>query len=205
MLGEPERSPVIERDERGRNIGFGVVAVLAAGALGYSWLDPNSTFKSSAQPTQIVADKVAAAKPGVHSPVMDEAGVLSDQVEAELAAKIALLKAELGPELVVLTVSSLNGQSVESYALARANHMRIGDRERNDGILLVIAPTDHEVRLEVGSGLTTALSNQTSASLIQEMQPSLRLGQYGSAANVAVDGLTANLRKLKSFLPRKAA
>ena len=205
MLGEAERSPVIERDERGRTGWFAVAVVLTALALGYSWLEPSSTFKSTTTPAPEVADKIAATKPGVHSPVMDEAGVLSEPAEAQLAAKIAVLKAELGPELVVLTVRSLNGQPIESYALARANYMRIGDRERNDGILLVIAPIDHEVRLEVGRGLTTALSNQTSASLIQEMQPSLRLGQYGSAANVALDGLTANLRKLKSFIPRKAA
>ena len=201
MLSSAGPSPVIERDQRGRNIALalGAAALLAAGGWGYTKLQPGGTFKA------VAAAPAVVPKAAIVAPVMDEAGVLSDAAEAQLTQKIVALKAELGPELVVLTVPSLGGQSIESYSLARANHMGLGDKERNDGLLLLIAPNEHKIRIEVGRGLTTVLSNDAAADIIRQMLPLLRLGQYDRAAIVAVDAITADLCKLKSFLPRKAA
>ncbi len=204
MLGNAGPSPVIERDQRGRTIALaiGFAALLAAGSWGYTKLSAPGTFKAVAAAPALTA---AVAKAELVAPVMDRDGVLTDAAEGQLTQQIKALKAELGPELVVLTVHSLDGQPIESYALARARHMGLGDKDRSDGILLLIAPNDRQVRIEVGSGLTTVLSNEACADIIQQMLPLLRLKQYDRAAMLAVDAIVADLRKLKSFLPRKAA
>ena len=138
------------------------------------------------------------------APVIDQAGVLTTQTEVQLSATLAALRSELGPQMTVLTVSDLGGRSIDEYALTWFNRVGMGDAERNDGVLLLIAPNQRRVRIEVGKGLTSVLSNQTSKQIIDQMLPLFRAGQFDAAATTGVDGVIADLRKFKQFLPEKA-
>ena len=202
MLGDAGASPIIERDQRGWLLAFAAAVLLAVGGLGYWWLSPPGALGWPA-PTATVQD--AAADPAAIAPIMDEAGLLSDQAEAQLTAKIVALKAELGPEMVVLTVTTLGEQSIEDYALKRGNQMGIGDRERNDGLLIVVAPNEKKVRIELGRGLTTVLSNETCAGLIARMLPQFKANKFDAGVAIGVDGVIDNLRKSRKFPARKAA
>ena len=204
MFGRAELSPVVASPGRGRLFAFVLALLMVVGGLGYTWLHNRADPGTHAISTPTAASKTkSGALPT--APVMDEAGVLSEQTEAQLGTKLIALKAEIGPEMTVLTVADLGGRTIEEYALSRANRMGLGDRERDDGVLLLIAPNQHQVRIEVGLGLTTVLSNQACQRIIQQMLPLFRAGQIDAAASVGVDGVIDDLRQLKQMLPRKAA
>ncbi|MFM5916474.1 MAG: TPM domain-containing protein [Novosphingobium sp.] len=203
MLGGTELSPVVTPPGRGRALAFVAAFLLVAGGLGYTWLQHRTaaiTTQSTAAPAQ------AAPPPGQArtGPVIDEADVLSDQTERQLAGTIKRLKADLGPEMVVLTVPDLQHRSIEAFAFERFNRMALGDRNRNDGVLLLIAPNQHQVRLEVGKGLTTVLSSEASQHIIDRTLPLFRAGQTDAAAIAGVDGVVDDLHRLSQFLPGKA-
>ena len=204
MLGNAGASRFIERDQRGRTLAIVAAVLLALGGLGYWWQSPGGLFDRRATAAPVAAVQSSAAVRAVIAPIMDEAGLLSDQTEAQLTSKIVALKAELGPEIVVLTVMSLDGQAIEDFALQRFNLMGIGDRERNDGVLIVVAPNEKKVRIEVGRGLTSTLSNETCAGLIVPMLSQFKANRFDAGVAVGVDGLIDNLRRLGKFLPRKA-
>ena len=202
MLGDAGASPIVERDQRGWIFALSAAVLLAVGSFGYWWLSPTGAL---GWPGHTAAVHEIAADPSEVAPIMDQAGLLSDQTEAQLTAKIVALKAELGPEMVVLTVVSLNGQSIEDYALNRGNQMGIGDRARNDGVLIVVAPNEKKVRIELGRGLTTVLSNETCAGLIAQMLPQFKANKFDAGVAIGVDGVIDNLRKSGKFPARKAA
>ena len=202
MLGDAGASPIVERHKRGWLLALSAAVLLAVGGLGYWWLSPPGAFGWLAHTAAV---HEVAADPSEVTPIMDQADLLSDQAETQLTAKIVALKAELGPEMVVLTVVSLNGQSIEDYALKRGNQMGIGDRERNDGVLIVVAPNEKKVRIELGRGLTTVLSNETCAGLVAQMVPQFKANKFDSGVAIGVDGVIDNLRKSGKLPARKAA
>ena len=202
MLGDAGASPTNEREQRGWVLAVAAAVLLAVGSFGYWWLSPAGAF---GWPGHTVAVHEVAADPAEVAPIMDQAGLLSDRTEAQLTAKIVALKAELGPEMVVLTVVSLSGQTIEDYALRRGNQMGIGDRERNDGLLIVVAPNEKKVRIELGLGLTTVLSNETCAGLVARMVPQFKANKFDAGVAIGVDGIIDHLRKSGKFPARKAA
>ena len=204
MSGRSGLSPVVAASGWGRGLAFFVGFLLVIGGLGSIWLQQRSP-KHVAAVTLANAPKDGSLIANSGSPVFDEAVVLSETARRQLSAKLVLLKAELGPEMAVLTVNSLDGQTIEAYSLARANQMQLGDNVRNDGVLLLIAPNQKQVRIEVGKGLTTVLSNSAAKRIIDAMIPLFRTGQIDAATNAGVDGVIEHLRQLQQLLPRKAA
>ncbi|MDR2063997.1 MAG: TPM domain-containing protein [Candidatus Nomurabacteria bacterium] len=85
--------------------------------------------------------------------VYDEGDVLSDETERTINAKSLTLFKENGATLVVASVPSLGGKTIEQVSYAFASNMAIGDKERDDGVLLLFSKTDSRVRLEIGKGL----------------------------------------------------
>ena len=80
--------------------------------------------------------------------VVDQANLLSPADEQRLSAASQAVEREVGPQFVVVTVNSLQGHSIEDYGVQLGRTWRIGSRARNDGILLIVAPTEHKVRIE---------------------------------------------------------
>jgi uncharacterized protein len=86
--------------------------------------------------------------------VQDEAGVISSQTRDELYRRAVWLFRNTGSaQLGVVTVNSLNGQTLEEFAVAKFRKLGLGAKERNDGVLLLYSASDRHVRLEVGYGL----------------------------------------------------
>ncbi len=100
--------------------------------------------------------------------VVDAADLLSDGVEATLSGKLEQLEETTGAQLVVATTPDLKGYSIADYSLTLAREWGIGSSERNDGVLMLVAPNERQVRIEVGYGLEASIKDEEAALIIQE-------------------------------------
>jgi uncharacterized protein len=85
--------------------------------------------------------------------VVDEAGILDSGVRASLTQKLADHEARSTDQVVIATVRSLQGESIENYANLLFRRWGLGQRDKNNGVLLLVAPSERKVRIEVGYGL----------------------------------------------------
>ena len=91
--------------------------------------------------------------------VTDAAALLSPEQEARLAKKLSDLQSRTGHQFVVVTTPSLDGEPIEAYSLRMAKKWGIGRKEHDDGVVLLVAPNERRVRIEVGFGLEATLTN----------------------------------------------
>jgi uncharacterized protein len=70
-------------------------------------------------------------------------------------------------QLVVVTLPSLQGASIEEFGLKLFNYWRLGQKDKNNGVLLLVAPNEQKVRIEVGYGLESTLTNATARNIIE--------------------------------------
>ncbi len=112
----------------------------------------------------------AAALPAASSQFYctDDAGVISSQREDYYVNRSAALEKATGAQIVVATVNSLEGQDIESYANRLFRSWGIGDREKNNGLLILLAPNERQIRVEVGYGLEGRINDAKAGRLIDE-------------------------------------
>ena len=109
--------------------------------------------------------------------VVDEAGVLPADQKAELSQRLKALEEKNGRQLVVVTLKSLQGQEISDYGYQLGRHWGIGQKGQNNGVLLIVAPEEHKVRIEVGYGLEPILTDALSSNIIQtKILPKFRAG-----------------------------
>lgn len=117
--------------------------------------------------------------PSLTGRVVDQADILSPQTEAALAAKLEALEAKTSRQLVVVTVPSLQGYELEDYGYQLGRAWGIGEKGRDTGVLLIVAPTERRVRVEVGYGLEGVLTDALSTLILQErVLPKFRAGDF---------------------------
>ncbi len=159
----------------------------------------------------VVALAMAAAAPAAHAEgpsfppltgrVVDQAQVLTPQVEADLTAKLAALEAQTTRQLVVVTVPSLQGYPIEDYGYQLGRTWAIGQKGQNNGAILLVAPADRQVRIEVGYGLEPVLTDALSSVILQQaVLPRFRAGDMAGGVVAGTDALIAQLS-----LPDEAA
>ncbi len=120
--------------------------------------------------------------------VVDQANVIPAGTRDALESKLAQLDAKSGIQLVVATVSSLGGQEIEPYANALFRAWKLGEAKKNNGVLLLVAPSEHRVRIEVGYGLEGTLTDALSKIIISNaMAPRFKAGDYGGGIARGVD------------------
>ncbi len=136
--------------------------------------------------------------------VNDNAGMLPADVKTRLEAKLAALEKSDSTQIVVLTVPSLQGDSIEDFSLRVAEKWAIGKRGRDNGALLVVAKEDRELRIEVGYGLegklTDALSNRIIRNIIV---PRFREGDFAGGVEAGVDAMIAAVKG--EFVPEEGS
>ena len=111
---------------------------------------------------------VAQTFPALSGRVVDDAGILSRATRTELIGRLAALEAQNTDQLVVATVTSLDGLSIEDYAVKLFRHWQLGQKDKNNGVLLLVAPNERKVRIEVGYGLEGTLTDAVSKLIITE-------------------------------------
>jgi uncharacterized protein len=126
--------------------------------------------------------------------VVDDAGVLSPQTEAQLTTELADLEAKTGRQMVVATIPDLQGLEIEDYGYQLGRAWGIGDKDRDDGVVFLVAPKDRKVRIEVGYGLEPVLTDALSNVILQrEVLPAFRDGNIEA-------GVVAGTRALEQQL-----
>ncbi|WP_164116655.1 YgcG family protein [Sphingorhabdus sp. Alg239-R122] len=126
--------------------------------------------------------------------VVDEAGLLSAGQEAQLTQKLQALEDQSGRQLVVATVSDLQGYPIEDYGYQLGRTWGIGSAERDDGTILLVAPNERKVRIEVGYGLEGIMTDALSSIIIQnDILPNFRNGDMAAGIIAGVDTINTQL------------
>ena len=131
--------------------------------------------------------------PALSGRVVDAANILSGDERAALESKLAALQSRSGVQLIVASVASLGGQEIEPFANALFRAWKLGDAKKNDGVLLLIAPNEHRVRIEVGYGLEGTLTDATSKVIIANVAPRFKAGDFNGGVARGVDDIIAAL------------
>ncbi len=132
----------------------------------------------------------AATYPSLDSYVNDFAQMIDDDVEQDIELQATQLAQKTKAQVVVVTVSSLNGQSLEDYSYGLANSAQIGDKKLDNGILFIVSFDMHDrgVRIEVGRGLEGALPDGKVGRILDEYtMPYFIEEQYSTGVSQAVD------------------
>lgn len=123
-------------------------------------------------------------------PVIDRADILSPNAEKVLDDKLRRYWDQKETAIVVATVPSLKGETVESAALRLFDSWGIGSPKTQRGVLLLIAHEDRKLRIEIGCGLQTVLPTETLAGIIRdEITPHFRASDFDGGTSAGVDAL----------------
>jgi uncharacterized protein len=133
--------------------------------------------------------------PALTGRVVDQANLLSPAKEAELATRLETLERDTSDQLVVVTVDSLQDRDIADYGYQLGRAWGIGQAEENNGVLLIVAPNERKVRIEVGYGLEPILTDALSALIIHEqILPAFREGGYERGITNGVEAIESQLR-----------
>lgn len=138
----------------------------------------------------LVTPALAIDVPPLRGHVNDLAGALPPERAASLEQELVRFEAETSHQIVLLTVPSLEGEPIESYAMRVAEAWKPGRKGIDDGILIVIAPSDRMARVEVGYGLEGAVPDAVANRILQEtMFPRFREGRLSEGIEAGVSAL----------------
>ena len=127
--------------------------------------------------------------------VVDEAGVLPQADRTALTAQLADLEAKTSVQLVVVTLKSLQGTTIEEYGYQLGRRWQIGQTGQNSGALLIVVPLERRVRIEVGYGLEGTLTDAATKVIIETaILPSFKAGDLPGGIKRGVDGIVQLLR-----------
>ena len=116
----------------------------------------------------LAAPAAAQTFPQLTGRVVDQAHLLSNEQVLDLTSKSAALEAQSGRQFVVATVNSLEGRTIEDYGYRLGRAWGIGQKGKDDGVILLVAPNEHEVRIETGYGARVFLTDAVSSVIIRE-------------------------------------
>jgi uncharacterized protein len=128
--------------------------------------------------------------PALTGRIVDQANVIPAATRNAVETKLAELETKSGIQLVVATVSSLGGEEIEPYANALFRTWKLGEKTKNNGVLLLVAPNQHRVRIEVGYGLEGTLTDALSKVIITNaIAPRFKSGDFGDGVSRGVDDI----------------
>jgi uncharacterized protein len=132
--------------------------------------------------------------PALTGRIVDEAGLLTAQDEAELNATLQSLEGTSSDQLAVVTLKSLQGFSIEDFGYKLGRHWGIGQAGKDNGVLLIVAPNERKVRIEVGKRLEPIMTDAMSRIIIENaILPGFRRGDFAG-------GIRAGVRDIKDVL-----
>jgi uncharacterized protein len=131
--------------------------------------------------------------PALKSLVVDQAGVLSNRVEQALAQALVQIKRQHGYEIAVLTISSLEDDSLEDYSIKVSDSWKLGAKGKDNGLLFLVAIDDRKMRFEVGRGLEGSIPDIVAGRIIRSIKPYFKKGDYQSGIILAVSQVTEKL------------
>jgi uncharacterized protein len=136
----------------------------------------------------------AADVPYLTGRVVDEAGILSPGARERLAATSKAHEEKTSNQVIVLTLPTLDGESIEDYATRAFAAWKLGQAGKDNGVLVIVVPNDRRMRIEVGYGLEGTLPDVVAARIIREqMTPRFKAGDYDGGVLDGVNAIVARL------------
>jgi uncharacterized protein len=130
--------------------------------------------------------------PFLASRVNDTAGILSPPTAAELEKRLKAHEDSTSNQIAVLTIPGLEGESIESYSIRVVDNWKLGQKGKDNGVLLLVARDDHKVRIEVGRGLEGNLPDITCGIIIRkEIVPRFKEGDYDAGVRAGIEAILA--------------
>lgn len=127
--------------------------------------------------------------------VVDAADVIPADVEAQLTGRLDALETQSQRQLVVATIPDLQGYDIADFGYQLGRHWGIGDKERNDGVILIVAPNDRKLRIEVGYGMEPIVTDGLSHLIINNaIVPRFKEGDIPGGIVAGTDALIAQLQ-----------
>jgi uncharacterized protein len=127
--------------------------------------------------------------------VTDNAGILSPETVSGLTALLRQHEDSTSNQVAVLTIASLDGEALESYSMRVAETWKLGRKDKDNGVLLLVARDDRKVRIEVGRGLEGDLPDITCGRIVRSViVPRFREGDYDGGVSAGVDAILASLK-----------
>jgi uncharacterized protein len=125
--------------------------------------------------------------PPLTSRVVDDAGLLDEGDRQELDAALAAFEKQTGDQIVVATLKSLQGLPIADYGYQLGRHWGIGQKGKDNGAILIVAPQERDVRIEVGYGLEGELTDARSRTIIEsDILPRFRAGDFSAGIKAGV-------------------
>lgn len=141
--------------------------------------------------------------------VNDLARLMSPEAQQHLEQKLAQVERETSNQIAVLTIPSLQGDDIDQFAIRVAEAWKLGQKGKDNGILLILAQSERKVRIEVGMGLQGVLPDISASHIIREvMRPHLKSGNFDQGIAAGVDAIIAATKgefKAPATSPRKQA
>lgn len=138
---------------------------------------------------------LAQSFPQLTGRVVDEARLLSPEQAAALGVKLAQLEQQSGRQLVVATVPDLQDHDISDYAYRLGRAWGIGDKEKSDGAILLVAPNERRVFIATGYGVEGTVTDALASQIIRDrITPRFKAGDYPGGIEAGVDALSELLR-----------
>ena len=134
--------------------------------------------------------------PALTGRVVDNANLLTPRQEATLSARSEALERQTGAQFVIATIPSLGGRPIAAYATTLGNHWGLGQADRDNGVLLLIAPTERQVRLALGTGLTASFADAEAQLIIdRDLLPAFRESRFFDGIDRASQAIAARVTR----------
>ena len=132
----------------------------------------------------------AVPVPAFDGPVNDSAQIMTADERQSLSSYLEGLNAQTGIQMAVLTIPSLDGEPLESYSMRVAEAWKLGQKGQDNGAILLVAVSEHKIRIEVGYGLEEKLTDARCGLIIRHViTPYFRTGDYGQGIEAGIQNM----------------
>lgn len=150
--------------------------------------------------------RAALTFPTLTGRVVDDAHILSPQIQADLTQRLAALQAKTSRQLIVVTLPTLQGDDIADYGYQLGRAWGVGQKGINNGALFIVAPNDRKVRIEVGYGLEGTLTDALTNLILQRsVLPHFRAGDMPGGVVAGTEALIDQMSLDPSVAEQKAA
>ena len=142
-----------------------------------------------------VSPAYAQTFPKLTGRVVDQAGLLTPAQVVDLTSKSEALDQKTGRQFVVATIKSLEGRTIEDYGYRLGRTWAIGDTQKDDGVILLVAPNERKVRIETGYGARVFLTDAVSSVIVREsIVPRFKEGDFGGGITAGADRIVETMQ-----------
>ncbi|EOQ98557.1 PF04536 family protein [Leptospira wolbachii serovar Codice str. CDC] len=133
--------------------------------------------------------------PKLERRVMDHAGILSEATITQLESNLKQFEVDTSNQIAVYTTPSLHDETIEDVSIQIFDEWKLGQKNKNNGVLLLIAPNERKMRIAVGRGLEGALTDIQAKQIIRnELRPSFKSGDMDGGVTAGVNAIMAAIR-----------